>query len=69
MANDSRSTENNPLGIVRGAAAIAAAIGVSSRRAYWLLERGVLPAVKEGHVWTSTLDRLRRFYDPQGGQA
>jgi|SRR5262249_36608494 len=54
---------NNPLGIVRGAAAIAAAIGVSPRRAYWLLERGVLPAIKEGSTWTSTLDRLRRFYE------
>jgi hypothetical protein len=54
---------NNPLGIVRGAAAIGAAIGVSPRRAYWLLERGVLPAVKEGSTWTSTLDRLRRFYE------
>jgi hypothetical protein len=54
---------NNPLGVVRGAAAIGAAIGVSPRRAYWLLERGVLPAVKEGSTWTSTLDRLRRFYE------
>jgi hypothetical protein len=54
---------NNPLGILRGAAAIGAAIGVSPRRAYWLLERGVLPAVKEGTTWTSTLDRLRRFYE------
>jgi hypothetical protein len=54
---------NNPLGIVRGAAAIGAAIGVSPRRAYWLLERGVVPAVKEGTTWTSTLDRLRRFYE------
>src|SRR5215831_5466505 len=55
---------------IRGAAAIAAAIGVSPRRAYWLLERGVLPAVKEGATWTSTLDRLRRFYegnDPPNG--
>jgi hypothetical protein len=54
---------NNPLGIIRGAAAIGQAIGVSPRRAYWLLERGVLPAIKEGSTWTSTLDRLRRFYE------
>jgi hypothetical protein len=54
---------NNPLGVLRGAAAIGRVIGVNPRRAYWLLERGVLPAVKEGSTWTSTLDRLRRFYE------
>ena len=63
-------SDNNPLGIVRGANAIAAAIGVSTRRAYWLLERGVLPATKEGATWTTTLARLRQFYEggaPNGG--
>jgi hypothetical protein len=54
---------NNPLGVVRGAAAIGRAIGVSPRRAYYLLENGVLPGRKEGNLWTSTIDLLKRFYE------
>ena len=57
------SDNPNTLGIVRGASAIAQAIGVSPRRAYWLLERGVLPAIKEGNTWVATIDRLKRFYE------
>ena len=54
---------DNPLGILRGAPAIAKAINCSTRRAYYLLETGILPAVKEGSLWTCTLDALRRFYE------
>src|SRR5437016_1534952 len=54
---------DNPLGVVRGAAAIAKAVGLKPRRAYYLLERGLLPARKEGATWTTTIDRLRRFYE------
>jgi len=57
---------DNPLGVLRGAPEIGRAIGVSPRRAYYLLERGVIPGVKEGNIWTCTLDRLRQFYE--GGQ-
>jgi hypothetical protein len=60
---DLRVSTENPLGLLRGAPEIARAIGVTPRRAYWLLERGVLPATKEGNIWVSTLDRLRRFYE------
>jgi hypothetical protein len=64
------ATNENPLGVVRGAPAIARAIGTTPRRAYYLLENGVLPAVKEGSIWTCTLDALRRFYEgPNGGAA
>jgi hypothetical protein len=55
--------KNNPIGVVRGAAAIARAVGATPRRTYYLLENGLLPAVKEGNTWVSTLDRLRRFYE------
>jgi len=57
------SIAENPLGVLRGAPAIAKAIGCSPRRAYHLLESGVLPAVKEGNLWVCTLDALRRFYE------
>ena len=53
----------NPLGVLRGAPAIARAIGCATRRAYYLLENGLLPAVKEGQTWVTTLDSLRRFYE------
>ena len=55
--------DSNPLGVVRGAPAIGKTIGATTRRAYYLLESGVLPAVKEGNIWTTTLERLRRFYE------
>jgi hypothetical protein len=56
----------NPLGVVRGAPAIAKVIGASTRRAYYLLENKILPGVKEGNLWTCTLDSLRRFYEGHG---
>jgi hypothetical protein len=56
----------NPLGVLRGAPEIAKAIGTTPRRAYYLLENKILPGVKEGNLWTCTLDSLRRFYEGQG---
>ena len=54
----------NPLGVLRGAAEIAKAIGTTPRRAYWLLENNAIPATKEGdRLWVTTIDRLRAFYD------
>jgi hypothetical protein len=35
---------------------------VDLRRAFYLLERGLLPATKVGRQWTSTPRRLRRFF-------
>jgi hypothetical protein len=54
--------DENEFEVIRGADAIAKAIGMNPRRAYWLLEKGLLPAVKEGQIWATTRDRLRRFY-------
>jgi hypothetical protein len=49
--------------VLRGAPEIAKAIGAKPRRAYYLLENKILPGVKEGNLWTCTLDSLRRFYE------
>jgi hypothetical protein len=60
--------KDNPLGVLRGAPEIAKAIGTTPRRAYYLLEKGLLPAVKEGALWTTTVSRLRQFYEGGGAQ-
>jgi hypothetical protein len=67
MAN----VNENPLGILRGAPEIAKAIRTTPRRAYYLLEKGIIPGVKEGAIWTCTIDRLRQFYEgvQNGGAA
>jgi hypothetical protein len=59
---------DNPLGIVRGVKAIARAINSSERRAYHLLQTGILPASKEGAIWVTTVGRLRAFYGDEGAQ-
>jgi hypothetical protein len=46
---------------VWGATAIAEFIRVSKRRAFYLLERGQLPARKVGATWQSTRGELRDF--------
>lgn len=48
--------------LLRGAKAIAAFVGVSERRAYYLLERGYLPGVKEGAIWICTRSALLAHY-------
>jgi hypothetical protein len=51
------------LGVLRGAREIAKAINTNERRAFYLLEKGIIPARKEGNTWTSTIGQLRRFYE------
>jgi hypothetical protein len=48
--------------IIRGASAIAAEIGVTRRKAFYLLENERLPAAKEQGVWISSRSALRRHY-------
>jgi hypothetical protein len=48
--------------IIRGASAIAAEIGVTRRKAFYLLENKRLPAAKEQGVWISSRSALRRHY-------
>jgi hypothetical protein len=52
--------------ILWGAEQIAAFIGVGTRRVFYLLANGALPATKTGATWTSTKSRLRRHF---GGEA
>jgi hypothetical protein len=44
-----------------GAAAIAEALGVSERRAYWLLESDLVPARKIGRTWCASRARLLAY--------
>lgn len=50
------------LDLVWGAEAIAASLGVSTRRAFYLLERNELPAQKVGGRWVVARSRLRDFF-------
>lgn len=49
--------------VLRGAQAIADYVGLDIRRCFYKLEKGFLPAVREGGTWVSTRSRLRAFYD------
>jgi hypothetical protein len=50
---------NNALDVpLWGAAAIADAANIDRRKAFYLLERGLLPATKVGKQWTSTRRRI-----------
>jgi hypothetical protein len=57
-----KDNETNPLEIVRGVRKIAKATHNTERRTYYLLSKGLLPALKEGSVWVTTMGRLRDFY-------
>lgn len=49
--------------ILRGAAAISDFIGDSERRTQYKLERGLIPAGKDGRNWVGSKRRLRRHYE------
>jgi hypothetical protein len=49
--------------LLRGANAIAAFLGLDRRQAFYFLQKGSIPAVKEGSVWVTTKSRLRRHYN------
>jgi hypothetical protein len=49
--------------VIRGAEAIARAIGTSRRRAYFLCEAGLLPVQKEGAQWVTTRRKLDQHYN------
>jgi hypothetical protein len=49
--------------IIRGADAIGAFIGLDPRQTFYNLQRGVIPATKEGRLWVTTKSRLRRHYN------
>jgi hypothetical protein len=57
------------LGVLWGAQAIADYIGRSLRSTFHLLEGGRLAADKNGGVWVTTRERLRRQFDGDEARA
>ena len=53
---------NSKLDLVWGAEAIANELGVGIRRAFYLLERGALPARKVQGRWVVERSKLRAFF-------
>jgi hypothetical protein len=49
--------------ILRGADAIAGFLGLSLRQAFYGLQTGAIPAVKENSAWVTTKTRLIRHYN------
>jgi hypothetical protein len=45
-----------------GVEAIAKEIGQPVRQVYWKLEKGTLPAGKDGNIWVASRQALRKFY-------
>jgi hypothetical protein len=52
--------------IVWGADAIGRAIGVNARKAFHLMENGVIPARKVGGRWAASRRRLIEFFSVEG---
>jgi hypothetical protein len=48
--------------LLRGARAIGAEAGLSERMTYDHLERGLIPGVKLGKIWTSSRSKLEKYY-------
>ena len=48
--------------ILRGCPAIAEYIGLPERQTFYVLQRKLLPAWKEGKFWVSTMSRLNHHY-------
>jgi hypothetical protein len=61
--------QDDSLGVLRGAKAIGAFAEVfkggkvDERKTYYLLENRIIPAFKEGSIWTTTKARLRAHYN------
>ena len=51
------------LGLVWGAAAIAALLGITERRAFHMLEAGTLPARKVGGRWVASRKKLEQHFE------
>lgn len=63
-------SETEDLGLIWGATAIARELGIPARRAFYLLERGYLPAKKVGDSWVVSRHGLRQhFAAALGGEA
>ncbi len=56
------TTVQSEIVLIWGAKAIGAEIGVDDRRAFYLLERGEIPAKKVGGKWVAERSKLRNFF-------
>jgi hypothetical protein len=54
--------ETNQLDLLWGASAIAAYIGVDQRQAFWMLEKGRLPAKRIGSRWVASRSNLQKHF-------
>jgi hypothetical protein len=70
MLNES-GADSEKLGndILSGVPEIAAFIGETVRRTYYLLEKGLIPAGKLGSVWVASKRKLRGHYDDLTGDS
>jgi hypothetical protein len=59
-------SERDDEGVVWGAAAIGAEIGLTARQTWHQLSRGRLPAFKMGGKWGATRGALRKRVQPKG---
>jgi hypothetical protein len=50
---------DQPLDLIHGAKAIGDYLGLPTRRAFRLLERGEIPATKFGNIWSASKSTLR----------
>jgi hypothetical protein len=65
-----QTSNDDSLGVLRGAKQIGAYVDlrdddgkVDERATYYLLEKGLLPAFKQGGIWITTKARLREHYN------
>jgi hypothetical protein len=63
IAVQNSNLENLDFGLVWGAKAIAAALNISERKCFHLLESGHLPARKIGGSWVVPRQAIARLFD------
>jgi hypothetical protein len=65
--NKTRSSAGDPESVahdlLHGCEQIGAELGVTPRRAYYLLEKGLIPAGKIGATWVASKRKLRDHHD------
>jgi hypothetical protein len=60
---------NDDIDILWGAEAIGKALGISGRRAHYLIEKRELPVKRIGGRWCITRARLREFFEANADAA
>lgn len=60
--NEPPTSETLAEDLLIGAEAIAAELGISMRKAFYWLERSLIPARKTGRTWVASRRRLRQHF-------